>query len=59
MRFKPITNRFVVNALTHCAALLGNNFEKESIYKIVLDFIVYFGRKYDTIWRCPIQPQVE
>lgn len=54
-----MTNRFVVNALTHCTALLGNNFEKESIYKIVLDFIVYFGRKYDTIWRCPIQPQVE
>lgn len=42
-----MTYRFVVNVLTNCAMLLGNNFRKEKNYKIihVLDFVVYFDQK--------------
>lgn len=41
MGFELVTFRFVVNALTHCPTLL-------TILgmKIILDFIVYFDRKY-------------
>lgn len=38
-----LTYRFVVNALTLCSTLLGNNFVKEKVYKNMLDFIVYFN----------------
>lgn len=46
--------RFVVNALTNYAMLLRNEFRKENIYKTMFDFIVYFVRKYVTIWKCHI-----
>lgn len=39
---------FLVNTLTYCAILLGSKFVKENIYKIKLEFIVYFDRKYVT-----------
>lgn len=39
-----MTYRFVVNPLTHCAMPLGDNFKKETIYKMTLDFIVYFDK---------------
>lgn len=39
-----MTYRFVVNAPTHCAPLLGSNFGKENVYKVMLDFIDYFDR---------------
>lgn len=52
--FKLITYRFIVNAQTNCATLLDNNFMKEKIFKIILDFFVYFDRKHVTIWRCSI-----
>lgn len=39
--FKLMTCRFVVNALTHCATLLGNNFLKENNYT---SFFVNCGR---------------
>lgn len=51
-------NRFVVNALTHYAMLLRKEFRKENIYKTMFDFIVYFVRKYVTIWKCPIPPSL-
>lgn len=44
---------FLVNTLTYCAMLLGSKFVKENIYKIKLEFIVYFDGKYVTWWRCP------
>lgn len=50
--FERMTYRFVVNAPNHCAALLGNNFGKEKVNKIMLDFIVYFV----TILKCLIPP---
>lgn len=34
----------VVNPLTQYATLLDSNPEKETIYKIILVFIVYFDR---------------
>lgn len=35
--------RSVVNSPSHCATPLGNNFKKETVYKIyMIDFIVYF-----------------
>lgn len=49
-----MTYKFVVNALNHYAMLLGNEIGKENNYKIMLDFTVYFDRKYVTTWRCPI-----
>lgn len=52
--FKLITYRFIVNTRNNCATLLGNNFVKEKIFKIILDFFVYFDRKDVTIWRCSI-----
>lgn len=54
--FELMTNRFIVNTLTHCTTLLRNSFVKEKIYKIIFDFIVYSDRKFVTIWRCPIPP---
>lgn len=33
---------FVFNVLIYCIMLLGNNFGKEKIYKIIFEFIVYF-----------------
>lgn len=52
--FELITYRFIVNAQNNCVTLLGNNFVKEKIFKIILDFFVYFDRKHVTIWRCSI-----
>lgn len=49
-----MTNRFVVNAITHYSTLLGKNFGKENFLKIILNFIGDIGRKPVTIWRCPI-----
>lgn len=46
---------FVINALTHCATLLGNNFGRENIKLFILDF-VYFDKKFDIISKCPILP---
>lgn len=43
-----MTYRFAVNARNNCAMLLDNNFGKETIHKIILDFI-YFDWKYVTI----------
>lgn len=37
--FELITNRFVVNALTHCATVLSNYFGKDKVYKTILDFV--------------------
>lgn len=34
--FKFMTYRFVVNVLTNCATLLGNNIVREKIYKITI-----------------------
>lgn len=34
-----MTNKFVLNHLTYCATMLDDNFGKETIYKIKLDFI--------------------
>lgn len=31
---------------------------KKKIYKIIIDFMVYFDHKYVTIWRCSIPPQL-
>lgn len=39
-RFKLMIYRFVVNVLTHCSTLLGINYVKEKIYKIIFDFMV-------------------
>lgn len=39
--FQLATFIFVFNALIHCATLLGSNFMKEDIYKIILNFIVF------------------
>lgn len=30
--------------------VLGDNYGKETVYKITLDFIVYFDEQYVTIW---------
>lgn len=43
-----MTYRFAVNARNNCTVLLDNNFGKETIHKIILDFI-YFDWKYVTI----------
>lgn len=51
-----MTKKFVLNHLTYCATMLGDNFGKETVYKIKLDFIVYFDRSYVTTLRCPITP---
>lgn len=41
-----------LQALTHCAILLGKYFGKETNHEIIFDFIVYFDRKHVTIrWR--------
>lgn len=40
MGIEFMTYRCVVNALNHCATLLSNNFGRESINEIILDFIV-------------------
>lgn len=55
--FECLTYRPVVDPLIHCATLLNDNFGKETIHTIMLDFIVDFDRKYVTTWRCPIQPR--
>lgn len=49
--------KFVVNTLKHRAKLSDNNIEIEKIYKIILDFIVYFDGIYVIIWKCFIPPQ--
>lgn len=36
------TYRFVVNTLTHCAVLPGNNFCSKNINEFKLDFILFF-----------------
>lgn len=41
--FELMAYRFVVNALTHCVTLFGNNFGKENIYKIILDYTISIG----------------
>lgn len=56
--FDLVTHSYVVNALINCTTLLGNNFGKENIYKVILDFIAYFDRKYVTKWRCPTPPKI-
>lgn len=45
--FELITNILVVNALTHCAALLEHNFRKENSFKVipVLNLILFFSIK--------------
>lgn len=43
--FELMTYRFLVNALTHFATLLGKNFGKEQNYTIILDFIVHFNMR--------------
>lgn len=46
-----------LQALTHCAILLGKYFGKETNYEIIFDFIVYFDRKHVTIrWRYLVPP---
>lgn len=40
--FEPMTYISVGNPLTHSSLLLGSNFRKETMYKIMLDFIVFF-----------------
>lgn len=50
--FVLMTNRFVVNAITHCATLFG----KETTYIIMIGFIVYFDNPYVTTWKCPTPP---
>lgn len=42
--FELMTDRFVVNPLTHCAALFADKTVKETIYKIFLNFMVYFDK---------------
>lgn len=44
-----------VNVLTQCVTRLDNHFGERKKCKM-LDFLVYFDRKYVTIWRCPISP---
>lgn len=41
-----MTSRFVVSILTYCDTLLSDNFEKENVYKITLNFIVHFDKQY-------------
>lgn len=48
--FKHMTYRFIVNGLTHCTWLLGNNYVKQ------INIFDYFNRKYATVWRCLIPP---
>lgn len=43
--FELTTCKSVGNPLTQCATLLEDNFGKETIYKIIHDFIVYFDNK--------------
>lgn len=43
-----MTYGFAMNALTHCATLLGNTLEECSKNK--LSFIVFLDRKYVTIY---------
>lgn len=38
--FELLTYRFVANALTNCATLLGNNFGKDFFFLIKLDFFL-------------------
>lgn len=55
-RFKLMTCRFVANALTHCATLLGNNFLKENNYNIILHILfIAVGpyKKFVTVGSCP------
>lgn len=44
-----MTKRIVANAQTNFDMLLGNNFGGKQLCKIILDFIIYFNRKYFTI----------
>lgn len=37
--YKLMTNKFVVNALTHCTTLLSNNWGKENVYEFMLDYL--------------------
>lgn len=56
LELMPYRFVYVVNALTYYAMLLRNEFRKENVNKTMLDFIVYFVRKYVTIpiWKYPI-----
>lgn len=55
--FKLMTCRFVVNALTHCATLLGNNFLKGNnyMYNILHFLLIAVGpyKKLVTVGSCP------
>lgn len=53
-KFELLTYKFVVNALTLRAMLIGNKFGKEK--KIILDFFVYFDSRHVTLWMCPKPP---
>lgn len=55
--FELMNNRFLVNDLTGCASCPSNNLGKEQNYKIIFGFILYFDRKYLTIWGCLILPK--
>lgn len=46
--FQLMTFRLVANAKNHCATLLDKNLGGKDLYKIMLDFIFYFVRKYVT-----------
>lgn len=37
-------------SLIYCIMFLGNWFGKDKIFKMIIDFIVYFYRKYVIIW---------
>lgn len=43
--FELMTYMFIEKPLTHCATLIGDNFGKETINKITLDFIAYFDKQ--------------
>lgn len=43
--FKLMTYRLVVDPLTHCAMLLGDNVEKETTCIVTPCFIVYFDKQ--------------
>lgn len=54
--FKIMTGKFVVNAQIDYSTLFDDNFGSLQLYTIIPGFIVYYDRKYVTLWRCPIPP---
>lgn len=52
-----MTYRFIERTIYRAALRFYSIlFQKENVYRVSLDFIVYFGKQYVTIWKRPIPP---